>query len=97
LAEVIDPKAKAFVIQLIRNYFPKVEILAFGSRTDGSARRYSDLDIALRSNEKISSADWISLESELEESDLPFKVDLLDFENLSEDFKKIIQKKCVKW
>lgn len=51
---------------------------AFGSRVDGSARRYSDLDVALIWDRPLD-LDTMAVPSEaLSESDLPFKVDLLD-------------------
>ncbi len=97
MGETIDSGKRDFVVRTIRKYFPSAEILAFGSRVSGTAKQYSDLDIALRSSSTLSSAQWNALEEEFENSDLPFKVDLIDFSKADEDFQKIILKSCAKW
>ena len=51
---------------------------AFGSRVDGSARRSSDLDVALVWEHSLDLDTMAALAEALSESDLPFKVDLLD-------------------
>jgi len=51
---------------------------AFGSRVEGSARRYSDLDVALVWDQPLDLDTMAVLAEALSESDLPFKVDLLD-------------------
>ncbi len=51
---------------------------AFGSRVEGSARRYSDLDVALVWDRPLDLDTMAVLAEALSESDLPFKVDLLD-------------------
>jgi predicted nucleotidyltransferase len=51
---------------------------AFGSRVDGAARRYADLDVALVWDRPLDLDTMAALAEALSESDLPFKVDLLD-------------------
>lgn len=48
---------------------------AYGSRVKGTARKYSDLDICYQ--EKIPSYVLVEIEKDLEESDLPFIVELV--------------------
>ncbi|MEH6825930.1 MAG: nucleotidyltransferase domain-containing protein [Motiliproteus sp.] len=55
-----------------------VKAYAFGSRATGTARSGSDLDLLLDAEKVI---DWTllaTLEEALSESDLPFRVDVLD-------------------
>lgn len=60
----------------------------FGSRIKGTAKHYSDLDLVLLTEAPLT----IRQQRELEEafSDLPFKVDLIDWASCSDNFKQII-------
>ena len=63
---------------------------AYGSRIDGFAHSGSDLDIAI-----VGEGDISVLKTALEESNIPFLVDVVKFENLPESFQKEILKKYV--
>ncbi len=60
---------------------------AFGSRVDGSARRYSDLDVALVWDRPLDFDTMAALAEALSESDLPFTVDLVDAALLAPAFR----------
>ena len=49
---------------------------AYGSRVKGVARRFSDLDLCYQEN--IPSYKVVEIEGKLEESDLPFRVELVN-------------------
>lgn len=69
---------------------PNLEVRVFGSRVNGNASRYSDLDLAIVGKEKI---DWRIIEElkdEFSESNLPIMVDVLDWNAISEEFREII-------
>jgi len=79
-----------YVLNTIHKYVPDCEVRVFGSRFKGKAKPYSDLDIALVADKKV---DWLLLEKikdDFAESDLPFRVDLLDWYTISESFKEVI-------
>jgi uncharacterized protein len=63
----------------------------FGSRAKGSARRGSDLDIAVNLGRPLSLSERNFLAIELEESDLPYRVDIVDLQTVSPVFKKMIE------
>lgn len=65
----------------------------FGSRVDGSPKPYSDLDLAFVAEKELNLAAIGRLKEAFEESDLPFRVDVLDWNSISEDFRKIIAQK----
>ena len=70
------------------------KIYAYGSRVKGSASQYSDLDLCFKGNidkEKIR-----YFKSQLRESQLRFKVDLVDWNELSEEFQDLIKTDLVK-
>ena len=68
----------------------------FGSRITPKARKFSDLDLLYF--EEIPLNVLLQLEEALEESDLPYKVDLVNYHKCDESFKKIIGKNyiCIK-
>ena len=75
---------------ILSEFVPDCEVRAFGSRCNGTARKYSDLDLCVCGNEKL---DWkllANLKDALMESDLPFRVDLLDYHAVPEHFRKNI-------
>lgn len=65
----------------------------FGSRATGKNRQFSDLDLCYL--ESISPRDLSNILTEFEESDLPFKVDMVDFNKCSKDFQGYIKKNMV--
>lgn len=86
----ITPHDLETVKRLVASYFPDVEARVFGSRYRWTAKDYSDLDIALVGSEKL---DWYKvnqLREALAESDLPFRVDVLDWHAISPEFQRVI-------
>ena len=63
---------------------------AFGSRVSGNNQFLSDLDICFF--EDIQDSLIFKLEEEFEESDLPYKVDLVDWNSCNKEFQDIILK-----
>ena len=71
------------------------QVFVFGSRAKNNARPYSDLDLLLRANKPLSMQLLANLAFDLEESDLPYKVDLVDWMSISDTFKKTIEPACI--
>ncbi len=67
----------------------------FGSRAHGGARRYSDLDLALEWSRPLG-LDLIGRIAEaLSESDLPFKVDIVDLATVEPGFRARVVADCI--
>lgn len=95
----ICPKHLNIIKDICRQHLPSnVNVWVFGSRANMKAKEYSDLDLALeqKNGTPVSAKLRMSLASEFEESDLPWKVDVIDFNRVSLEFKKIIEKEKVK-
>ena len=75
---------------ILRRVVPLAEARVFGSRVNGGAGRYSDLDIALFAPEQLPEALVEQLKDAFSESDLPFQVDVHDWRTLSEGFRHCI-------
>lgn len=83
------------VCRILFAYVPDIPVWAFGSRVTGTAREYSDLDLALITQEPLPLTVKADLVHSFEESSLPFKVDLVDWSSVSTSFQEIIMKKKV--
>jgi predicted nucleotidyltransferase len=80
--------------ELIAAHLPGVEVLAYGSRVQGTAHDGSDLDLVLR-NPDGTALPLMTLEDfreVLSESDLPILVDVLDWARIPESFRKEIER-----
>jgi len=67
----------------------------FGSRTTNQAQKYSDIDIGLTPPQPIPLAKICLIKEALENSDIPYLVDLVDFSQTSGNFKSIALKKTI--
>ena len=83
------------VREILHNLVPEREVWAFGSRVQKNSREYSDLDLVVLGETPLSLAQRADLTEAFDESDLPFRVDLVDWASANENFKKIIREKYV--
>jgi len=75
--------------------FPNDNIYLFGSRAREDNSIYSDIDIAIESKKNLSKK--LSLiRFELEESQIPYKIDLIELSK-APYLKDIIKKEGIKW
>lgn len=69
---------------------PEAKFYIFGSRARGKYREYSDVDIAIDCPDLTASIKS-KLELEFENSTFPYEVDIVDLNNIKENFKNLIQ------
>ena len=72
------------------NLPPRAMVWVFGSRATGGARRYSDLDLAIDAGRPLTLDEVGCLSEAFSESDLPYKVDVVDWHNLDTRFRQTI-------
>jgi predicted nucleotidyltransferase len=80
---------------LLRRHLPEREVWAIGSRVQGKAKTYSDLDLVVLGEEPLTLSALAELAEEFSESDLPYKVDIVDWATTSEHFRQIIRQEYV--
>jgi predicted nucleotidyltransferase len=78
------------VLSILEAYIPDFEVRVFGSRYHGTAAKYSDLDLVLVGEKKLDFAALSKIRDAFEESNLPFRVDVLDWNAITPNFQKII-------
>ena len=74
---------------------PEARAFVFGSRATGRARPYADLDLALDAGRSLTLDEHAALIEAFSESDLPFKVDIVDLALASKAFRVIIDSHAV--
>jgi uncharacterized protein len=83
------------VKSILAGHVPGQEVRIFGSRVTGEARDYSDLDLVIMGQQKIDRRTLYDLAEAFEESDLPMRVDVLDWQRISETFRGVIEQAYV--
>ena len=80
------------IVQDILSRYP-YKFYAFGSRLNPTHNQYSDLDLCAM--EDIPEVTKSYLEEAFEESNLPFKVDIIEWNKISHDFQSLIKNSLV--
>lgn len=91
----LSPESWGEVCRILDAIVPKHEVWVFGSRATGTAKPYSDLDMAIIADERLPLATMADLVTAFDESDLAIKVDVVDWAATSEAFREIIRKTAV--
>lgn len=86
-----DAEHLQYLLEQIERLIPNAVVWAFGSRVKGTNRRYSDMDLAVLCDKETAKKALPLLDEVLEESDIPFKVQLLDFNRLPENMQNNIR------
>ena len=77
----LDDASLAKVRAILRQHLPAaIEVFVFGSRAHGrNLKPFSDLDLCLRGKHPVPTAWLDDLDAGFRESDLPIKVDVIDW------------------
>lgn len=92
----IKPKDLETVKKILAAHVPEYEVRAFGSRVQWTAKDSSDFDLVIMTEKPLPSAKMADLKEAFTESDLPFKVDVVDWAATKDKFRKIIEKQFVR-
>lgn len=83
------------VCEILQIYARNYTVWAFGSRVKGSAKKYSDLDLAIVTQKPLSLSKMAMLNEAFDESNLPICVDLVDWASTNKAFQKFIEQQKV--
>ena len=87
----ISPAQWEIVRRILLLRVPAHEVWAFGSRARRTAWKFSDLDLCVVAQQPLSLSLKALLAEDFAESDLPWKVDVVDWAATGETFRKIIE------
>lgn len=88
----IEPAHKKVVCAILERHLPvHSKVWVFGSRAKGNIKKFSDLDLLIDAGgQPLSWTVLGRLTDEFDISDLPYKVDIVDWATVSEEFRKRI-------
>lgn len=86
----------AMVKTILARHVPDAEVWVFGSRATGQSKKYSDLDLCIKANHPMGLDVMSVLAEDFSESDLPWKVDIVDWWCISDEFRAIIDRDRIK-
>ena len=82
--------------EILRSTAPDCDVWAFGSRAHGRGLKpFSDLDLAVRGGGNAPGHRCAALRCAFEDSNLPFRVDVVEWAWLDETFRELIQREHV--
>ena len=90
----LPQKYLAQVQALLRTHVPHAEVWAYGSRVTGGGHEASDLDLVLRNPQNLleETAALSDLKEAFTESNLPIRVDVMDWALIPESFHREIER-----
>ena len=95
--ENIDKITQEKIINLILALLPNVKIYLFGSRARGTHHKWSDIDLALDAGSALPNVKIGEVKDVLAATNMPYKVDVLDFYTISADMQEMIKKDMKIW
>jgi predicted nucleotidyltransferase len=87
--------AKKIVLEELKDLDCK--IFLFGSRANKENHRFSDMDIGILPGQDFNAKILIPLKEKLNDSVIPFKADVVNFNQVSDKFKKHALQNIVWW
>ncbi len=90
----IKPEYLKMLKDILKSYCPDAEIWAYGSRLNGDAHSGSDLDLVVK-NFNSKDKYLYELKELLSESNIPFIVDIHEFDKLPKSFQDEILKNYI--
>ena len=86
----LSPQDLTIIHDILDSY---KEVYIFGSRVKGTYKQFSDLDVCIK--QPLLDYEVELLAEKFTESDLPFKVDLILYDEVDDNFKKRIDQEAV--
>jgi predicted nucleotidyltransferase len=75
----------------------EAEVWLFGSRPRGDVRQHSDIDIAILPRDDLSAGFFAELAADIDESPIPYDVDLVDPRRADLALVEEVRREGVKW
>lgn len=87
----LDKDQLTIVKSILKKHLPNKQVVAFGSRVSGSFKTYSDLDLCVMGETPLSFLALANIREAFSKSDLPIKVDIVDWQSITPEFQAIIK------
>ena len=77
---------------ILVKHVPDANVWVFGSRATGKPQKYSDLDLCIRAGQALGLNVMRAMAEDVSDSDLPWKVDIVDWWSVSDEFRVVIDR-----
>jgi len=95
--QTLYQQSEAYLKKILKEKLPLGScFFLFGSRARGTAGEMADIDIGIVPAEELQDELEI-IQEEIEQSFVPYSVDLVDFSKISESFKQQALKNTIPW
>ncbi len=86
-----ERKTLKMIQAIVRNHLPdkNYRVFLFGSRAEGTNRKFSDYDIGIMGKKPVDRLAISYIKEDLENSNIPYNIDVVDFKIVDKDFKHI--------
>ena len=90
----LTPAQRTLVCRIVDAHLERRRVRVFGSRAHGTAKPFSDLDLLVL-GPALDARLRGTLEEAFDESDLPFRVDIVETATISAEFRALIEPQAV--
>jgi len=80
------------VRNILAGHVPEFDVLVYGSRAEGTAKKYSYLDLAVLTERPLAAARLEGLSMAFTAAGLPFRVETVDWATIGSSFRSVIKK-----
>lgn len=94
---MIEDRHKNKIIALVSGLFPQAKIYLFGSQARGTQSSGSDIDLAIDNNAKIDIVEIGEVRDILNATNIPYKIDVVDFQSVYAEMQQMIIHEGVLW
>lgn len=93
----VEQRHLELVKEILKKIVPDANVYVFGSRAKNNPKPYSDLDLAVDlGGKKLDLLTLAKLNSAFEETTIPYKIDVVDLNSISDEFKNNIKNDLAK-
>jgi uncharacterized protein len=86
----LDDTNIKIVKAILKEHLANKKVVVFGSRVKGTIKPYSDLDLCIMDETPLSLEQLGYLKEAFSESDLPIRVDIVEWAKITPEFKDVI-------
>ena len=93
----LDQAYQRKIVAVLSALFPEATIYLFGSRARGTHYARSDIDVALDTGRPLPRVDVGEARDMLAESNIPYKIDVVDVSSVSPEMREAIYQEGIVW
>jgi uncharacterized protein len=90
-------KEQEIIIRLLDALFPGVKIYLFGSRARGTARPFSDIDLAIDTGKRLNFLEIAKAKNVIDGLNMPMTTDIVDMHSIPDTLRDTILKEGIIW